>query len=112
MRGAIRTGETLNFEEVVEKFGHLIPTGTETPQVAPIWLSDVRRSIPVRLIDTERLTGMAEPQRQARNRTTPSPRKDRRWPLLRSGLSCPPLSTSESETPQRYAHYLTASRMA
>lgn len=51
-----RSGETLSLEDVLDRFGHEIPLSDgEAFSSLPKWLQEIRRSIPVRFIDTERL---------------------------------------------------------
>ena len=53
----IFTGYILDFDEVVEKYGSRLSWENEGPEISkPEWLFKVRNAIPVRYIDTERLT--------------------------------------------------------
>ena len=69
-----RTGETLTLEDVLERFGHELPLAEAESSNLPKWLQDIRRAIPVRFIDTERLTNpMTYSARAARYRHMPLP---------------------------------------
>ena len=59
----LRTGNVLALEDVVVLFGdELTPHVGELSPASPKWLQDIRESIPVRLIDTERLTSLLSRQ--------------------------------------------------
>ncbi len=52
-----RTGETLELEDVIERFRDELPRiEVELGSKMPQWLQRIRKAIPVRFIDTERLT--------------------------------------------------------
>jgi len=72
-----RSGETLSLDDVLDRFGHEIPLadGDGALSALPKWLQEIRKSIPVRFIDTERLTSsVAYSSRTARlYRHTPLP---------------------------------------
>jgi predicted ATPase len=52
-----RTGETLDLEDVLERYGDLLPRVQGDPASAtPPWFQEIRQSISVGFIDTERLT--------------------------------------------------------
>ena len=53
------TGETLSLDDVVERYGDQLPWPRNT--VAPDWLKTARRSVPVRLIQAERLQAGGTP---------------------------------------------------
>ncbi len=53
----LHTGEALDLDDVIAEYGEQLPLGlSESRSVDPAWLENIRRSIPVRFIDTERLT--------------------------------------------------------
>ena len=69
-----RTGEILDLDDVVTNYRDQFPAGIEmqeqTPSIPP-WLDEIKTSLPVRLIDTERLTdfssyGRRRPRRSYR----------------------------------------------
>jgi predicted ATP-binding protein involved in virulence len=68
----ITTNELLSLGDVVERFGDRLPADlidekTKTPE----WLIDIRRSIPIRLIETQRLlSSPPPPKRKTLSRTT------------------------------------------
>ena len=52
-----QTGEILKIEDVLERFADELPgVEGESAASAPSWFQDIRKSIPVHFIDTERLT--------------------------------------------------------
>ncbi|MGB8344911.1 MAG: AAA family ATPase [Ktedonobacteraceae bacterium] len=53
------TGEELMLEDVVEHFGDQLPIDLAR-QEEPDWLKDIRKSLPVRLIGTERLSSLSQ----------------------------------------------------
>lgn len=60
------TGEILSLEDVVERFHDRLPiefTGERTKM--PEWLIDMRKSVPIRLIETQRLLGSTRPSRRS-----------------------------------------------
>ena len=63
----LRTGEILNLEEVLTDFEDELPPSTRrASSESPRWLQEVRNSVMVRFIDTERLTGTPAPRRSRR----------------------------------------------
>ena len=68
----ITTNELLSLGDVVERFGdRLPPNWTDEKTKTPDWLVDIRRSIPIRLIETQRLIGSPPPlKRRTASRTT------------------------------------------
>ena len=51
------TGEVLDLDDVIAEYNEQLPFGlSESRSVDPAWLEDIRGSIPVQFIDTERLT--------------------------------------------------------
>lgn len=50
------SGETLGFEDVVERHGHEFPSGAGVGTGIPAWFTDLQRSVSVRFVDVERLT--------------------------------------------------------
>ena len=55
----LNTGKTLDLTDVVLEYGDQIPGKFQLPNATPEWFRDVRNSIPVRLVGTERLTQAA-----------------------------------------------------
>lgn len=51
-----RTGVTLELDEVIERYGDELPIDLRPTSKTPGWLQTLRGAIPVRFIDTERLT--------------------------------------------------------
>lgn len=49
------TGEMVSLEWVIDRYGDYLPIDVESTAQSPSWLTHMRESIPVRLIDTERL---------------------------------------------------------
>lgn len=61
----IQTGDILALEDVLEQFGDELPQPESKPlSSTPEWLKEIRRAIPVRFIDTERLTSQVAYPRQ------------------------------------------------
>ena len=55
----VRTGEVLDLHEVLTVYADYLPIDVEMPTASamiPSWLEEIRTSLPVRFIDTERLT--------------------------------------------------------
>ena len=53
------SGEVLDLDEVLAHYGHYLPNGSDflaSRSTMPNWLERIRTSLPVRFIDTERLT--------------------------------------------------------
>lgn len=64
------TYEVLRFEEVLERFGERLPfTTTEVSfnEKEPDWLSEIRNSVALRFIETQRLLNPAKARRRADN---------------------------------------------
>ena len=55
----LNTGETLDLTNVLMEYGDRLPGEFQLPNATPEWLKDLRNSIPVRLVGTERLTHAA-----------------------------------------------------
>ena len=62
-----RIGQELDLEDVLERYGAHLPIEPQPGATTPRWLDDLRTVIPVRLIDTERLT-RSLPGRSVRHR--------------------------------------------
>ncbi len=67
------TGESLSLEDVLENFGDFLPksrTGVSTPTEPdwPDWLKEIRRSLPIRFIETQRLLSMEDKRSLQRRR--------------------------------------------
>ena len=68
----LETGEMLNLEEVLTDFeDDLAPWSRRVPSASPRWLQEVRDSVAVRFIDTERLTGAPRRSRRGRREDWP-----------------------------------------
>ena len=66
----VHSGEILGLEDVLIEFREQFPFDVDIPQPeAPIppWLETIRTSIPVRFIDTERLTAFSQSERRPRH---------------------------------------------
>jgi predicted ATP-binding protein involved in virulence len=62
----IPTGELLDLEEIVEQFGYLLPFGVADRKAEePLWLTELRKSMNVRLIEAQRLISFAREREQA-----------------------------------------------
>ncbi len=57
-------GEILSSEEVFKRFGAILPIARYRSKDEPDWLRELRDSVPVRFIQTQRLLGMAMPRRR------------------------------------------------
>ena len=66
------TGETLDLDDVFVRYEDFLP-GVPLHAQLPEWLQSIRQAIPVRLIDTERLTSRRNTQRTARRRAAAAP---------------------------------------
>ena len=67
----IHTDEPLDLDDVIATYGEFFPFDDETPEhrlAVPQWLADIRESIPVRFIDTERLTDLSTEALRQRHR--------------------------------------------
>ena len=67
----LHTGDILGIEDVLENHGDSLPFDSEQPPhrpAIPSWLKELRDSMPVRFIDTERLTDFAAYNRAQRRR--------------------------------------------
>jgi len=65
------TQEELSLEEVMERFGEQFPLQYEPVEREPPWLADIRKAIPVRFIETQRLLRMP----RSRRRSVPNERR-------------------------------------
>ena len=50
------TGEQLNLEEVIERYGHTLPGEFQSAEGTPEWFSDLQQRVSIRFVDVERLT--------------------------------------------------------
>ena len=70
----LSVGDTLDLEEVFDRYGDQIPIDSSPGSKVPLWLRDLRKGIPVHFIDTERLTQPLKPvgrTRRTRHFSTP-----------------------------------------
>lgn len=52
----VRTGDRISFSDAIERYSHVLPHGPDALlHREPTWLSTIRRRIPVRFIQTQRL---------------------------------------------------------
>lgn len=66
----VHTGSVLDLDDVITTYADVLPFEIELPQEnLPSWLKDIRASLPVRLIDTERLTEISSDARRLRQRS-------------------------------------------
>ena len=81
----VQTGEVLDLDDVIETYADTLPFSLEKQeQGIPSWLKEIRTSLPVRFIDTERLTDLSAYRRRLRNRSSYSPRTPERTVRLYS----------------------------
>ena len=52
----LRTDEVLDLDDVIAEYGEQLPFELRTSRSNPTWLEEIRKSIPVRFIGSERLT--------------------------------------------------------
>ena len=50
------TGEQLNLEKVIERYGHTLPGEFQSAEGTPEWFSDLQQRVSIRFVDVERLT--------------------------------------------------------
>ena len=63
------TGEILDLDEVLNTYGDELPVEVvKRERSIPPWLEEIKASLPVRLIDTERLTDLSNYGRRLRHR--------------------------------------------
>ena len=63
------TGEVLDLDDVITTYADTLPLDVEKQeQEIPLWLEEIRTSLPVRFIDTERLTALSTYGRRLRSR--------------------------------------------
>ena len=70
------TGEFLDVDDILNAYGDFLPLDADQQKqvsVLPPWLEDIRTSIPVRFIDTERLTDYSSYDRRLRTRHVYAP---------------------------------------
>ena len=81
----VHTGEDLDFDDVVAIYGDVLPFDVDSLEERfPSWLRNIRASLPVRFIDTERLTDLSTYSRPLRNRSSYSRRAPKRTVRLYS----------------------------
>ena len=67
----VLTGEVLDLDDVIETYADMLPFIAEKDeQRIPSWLKDIRESLPVRFIDTERLTDLSAYRRRLRSQSS------------------------------------------
>ena len=64
------TGELLLIEEIVERYGDRLPSRRDHAPKPPDWLRRIRQSVPIRLIQAERLQATTRPNRLRHARAT------------------------------------------
>ena len=72
----VHTGEVLDLDDVIATYPDIFPPDDEMSEQRfsmPSWLKEIRASLPVRFIDTERLTDLSIYGRRLRNRHPYSP---------------------------------------
>ena len=80
-----RTGEILGLDEVLNTYGDEFPVEAAKPERSiPPWLEEIKASLPVRLIDTERLTDFSSYGRRRRYRR---PYRHGHWAHHEHGLN-------------------------
>ena len=67
----LETGETLSFEDVVERHGHEFPDALRVDTGIPEWFSDLQQSVSIRFVDIERLTSRLSEYDFRRSRRRP-----------------------------------------
>ena len=81
----VHTGEILDLDDVIAIYGDVLPFDVDLSEDRfPSWLRNIRASLPVRFIDTERLTDLSTYSRRLRNRPTYSRRAPERTVRLYS----------------------------
>ena len=81
----VRTGDELDLDDVIAIYGDVLSPEIEMPEERfPSWLKNVRESLPVRFIDTERLTDLSTYRRRLRHRASFSPKAPERTVRLYS----------------------------
>jgi predicted ATP-binding protein involved in virulence len=68
----LRTGESINLEEVLVRFSHLLPMKSEKGKSEPKWFRALKDAIDVRFIQTQRLLAMSSFERTSRYSHSPS----------------------------------------
>lgn len=67
----VHTNDILDLEDVIETYADMLPLSEEKQaRGIPSWLEEIRASLPVRFIDTERLTDLSAYRRRLRSRTS------------------------------------------
>ena len=56
----VHTNEVLDLDDIFDRYEDFLPINTEEQRIPP-WLEEIRASLPVRFIDTERLFDIARP---------------------------------------------------
>ena len=65
----VHTGDDLDLDDIIAIYGDVLPFDVEIPEERfPSWLRNIRASLPVHFIDTERLTDLSTYSRRLRNR--------------------------------------------
>ena len=65
----VHTSEILELDDVIETYADILPINVEEQEIPP-WLEEIRASLPVRFIDTERLTDLSTSRRRLRRRSS------------------------------------------
>ena len=67
----VHTSEIFELDDVLETYADILPSPIdENEQEIPSWLEEIRASLPVRFIDTERLTDLSTHRRLLRSRSS------------------------------------------
>ncbi len=67
----VHTDDVLDLDDVIETYEDVLPFSVEKhEQKIPPWLEEIRASLPVRFIDTERLTDLSTNGRRLRSRSS------------------------------------------
>ena len=52
----LETSERLNLEEVIDRYGHALPSEFQSAEGTPKWFSDLQQRVSIRFVDVDRLT--------------------------------------------------------
>src|SRR5262245_3127662 len=63
----IPTGRTLQVEDIIEQYGEFLPIQVPKVKKIPSWLSELRETCDVRLIEAQRLFSFADVRRSRRS---------------------------------------------
>lgn len=100
----VRTGEDLDLDDVIAIYGDTFPPDIEIPEERfSSWLRNVRKSLPVRFIDAERLTDLSTTRRRLRYRSDFYPTASRITPERTVRLYSERLARQVQETLTEYA---------